>query len=233
MYSAPIVCWGAAVNTNFIVDNNNFYGNGNSNAPLYNSQQGGLFVPGTGYSYDNNITTNPMLDANYALSAGSGAIGTGVAVSMPTGNVDKNNNAWASPPSMGYLEYYLGITLPTVTTTEITAIGETVATTGGNVTSEGGGTVSARGVVYSTTPSPLLTDSYTSDGTGSGAFVSSLSSLTGGVTYYVRAYATNSTGTAYGNERTFVTVPPGIVKFGRWVIYYGRIVKYGNKIVIR
>ena len=83
---------------------------------------------------------------------------------------------------------------PTVTTAAATGVTQTTATTGGNVTANGGAAVTARGVAYGTTTAPTIAGSKTSDGTGDGAFVSSLTGLTPGTTYYVRAYATNSVG---------------------------------------
>jgi len=80
------------------------------------------------------------------------------------------------------------------------------ATSGGNVTSNGGGTVTARGVCWGTSPNPTTANSKTVDGSGTGAFVSALAGLTLNTPYYVRAYATNSAGTAYGNEITFTTL---------------------------
>jgi uncharacterized protein (TIGR02145 family) len=96
---------------------------------------------------------------------------------------------------------------PTVTTTTATAVTQTTATTGGNVTANGGAAVTARGVAYGTAAAPTVAGTHTSDGTGDGAFVSSLTGLTPGTTYYVRAYATNSAGTSYGNEISFPTSP--------------------------
>ncbi len=104
--------------------------------------------------------------------------------------------------------------LPTVTTTSITAIKGTSATGGGNVTNTGGATVTARGICYSTKTGPTIADSQTTDGTGSGAFVSSLTGLKGLTKYYVRAYATNSVGTAYGPEVSFTT----LVSLRTWYI---------------
>jgi uncharacterized protein (TIGR02145 family) len=95
--------------------------------------------------------------------------------------------------------------IPTLTTTAITAIDETTAVSGGNITSDGGGAVTARGVCWATTASPLATGSHTTNGTSTGIFTSNISGLIGGTTYYVRAYATNSAGTAYGNQISFNT----------------------------
>ena len=103
------------------------------------------------------------------------------------------------------------ITLPTVTTDDATDITQTTATSGGNVTSDGGGTVTVRGVCWSTSSNPTLSDSYTTDGSGLGAFVSYITGLTANTQYYVRAYATNSVGTAFGNEITFTTIPDPVL----------------------
>ncbi len=96
-------------------------------------------------------------------------------------------------------------TTPTVTTTAVTSIMQTSATSGGNVTSDGGTTVTARGVCWSTTTNPTTSNSKTLDGSGTGVFVSAISGLQSNTTYYVRAYATNSNGTSYGNQLTFTT----------------------------
>ena len=101
--------------------------------------------------------------------------------------------------------------VPVVTTDAITAIAGTTATGGGEVTDEGGDDVTARGVCWNTTGSPTTADSKTEDGAGDGVFVSSLAGLTKNVLYYVRAYATNSIGTAYGPEVTFTTISTPIV----------------------
>ena len=95
--------------------------------------------------------------------------------------------------------------LPTITTTAITLITSATATSGGNVTSDGGATVTARGVCWSTSTNPVATANHTTDGTGTGTFTSSITGLTASTIYYVRAYATNSVGTSYGNEVFFTT----------------------------
>lgn len=95
--------------------------------------------------------------------------------------------------------------LISITTAEISSITSTTAVGGGNITSDGGADVTARGICWATTPVPTIDGSNTSDGTGAGAFSSSLNGLTPETTYYVRAYATTSAGTIYGNEVTFKT----------------------------
>jgi pectin methylesterase-like acyl-CoA thioesterase len=96
--------------------------------------------------------------------------------------------------------------LATLTTNTITKISTTFATGGGNITNSGNAAITARGVCWSTSVNPDTNNSKTSDGTGSGPFTSSLTGLTPGQTYYVRAYAVNSAGVAYGDEVTFTTL---------------------------
>ena len=100
------------------------------------------------------------------------------------------------------------IQLPTVTTDPISDITNSSATCGGNVTSDGGATITARGVCWGTLQNPTISGNHTADGSGAGDFTSSITGLTTGTTYYVRAYATNSAGTAYGEQQTFTTTIP-------------------------
>ena len=98
------------------------------------------------------------------------------------------------------------ITIPLVLTNLVTSISYTTATTGGSITSDGGAPITAYGVCWSTSAAPTVTlSTKTIDGTGSGSFTSSMSGLSPSTTYHVRAYATNSQGTAYGQEQIFVT----------------------------
>jgi hypothetical protein len=97
------------------------------------------------------------------------------------------------------------ISLASLTSAAVTSITGTTAVTGGDITDNNGSDVSARGVCWGIVVNPSITDSHTTDGTGSGIFISNITGLTAGTVYYVRAYATNSTGTAYGDELTFTT----------------------------
>ena len=100
----------------------------------------------------------------------------------------------------------LAKTIPQITTANVTSITATTAVCGGNVTSDGNLDVTARGVCWSTSPNPTISNSKTTNGTGTGSFTSNITGLADGTTYYVRAYATNSKGTAYGEERSFTTI---------------------------
>ena len=93
--------------------------------------------------------------------------------------------------------------VPIVTTSAITNITGSTATSGGTITNEGTSTVIARGICWSTGITPTLTDNKTSDGAGAGTFVSNMSNLNPATTYYVRAYATNKVGTGYGMTMSF------------------------------
>jgi trimeric autotransporter adhesin len=97
-------------------------------------------------------------------------------------------------------------TLATLTTTPITNIGVKTAKSGGNITSDGGAAVTTRGVCWNTKTKPTTANNKSADGSGIGTYSSNLFAMTHTTTYYVRAYATNSVGTAYGNELTFSTI---------------------------
>jgi hypothetical protein len=103
------------------------------------------------------------------------------------------------------IKFSTATALATVTTTPITAITQTTARGGGNVLADGGLPVLSRGICWSTSPNPTTQNFKTIDGASTGAFTSILSSLTSNTTYYVRAYAINSSGTSYGNQVSFKT----------------------------
>ena len=94
---------------------------------------------------------------------------------------------------------------PTVSTSSVSNITETSATCGGNVTSDGGAAVTARGVCWSTAQNPTINSNKTNEGSGTGSFTSNITGLNHNTTYYVRAYATNSEGTSYGEVKSFTT----------------------------
>lgn len=97
------------------------------------------------------------------------------------------------------------IIVPTLTVSCATSITSNTATSGGSISDDGGAPITARGVCWSTTSNPTTLDSKTSNGTGKGSFISSITGLLGSTTYYLRAYATNSAGTAYSEQCSFTT----------------------------
>ncbi len=100
---------------------------------------------------------------------------------------------------------FMTLTLPVVTTAAVSDISTTTVTCGGEVTFDGNSTATVRGVCWGTASNPDINGSHTNDGNGEGSFVSSLTGLTEGTLYYVRAYATNDAGTSYGSETSFIT----------------------------
>lgn len=139
-------------------------------------------------AFTSNIT-NLVAGTTYyvrAFATNSGGTGYGTQITFTTSGTASNG-------------------LATVITTEASSITEDTAVSGGNITADGGSTVTARGICWATTEMPT-TSNNTIPATGTtGTFTSNISGLSADTTYYVRAYAINSTGTAYGNQITFTT----------------------------
>jgi hypothetical protein len=203
------------------INNNIYYGTGNTVA----------YASGITYTSrddsDNLASTNPLLTPTYNVEGGSPALGAGLNVNL---DVDYIGNDWLNPPTIGAYEAQ-STSLASIFTAPVTEITETTALSGGYISSDGGEAVTARGVCWDTSPFPQVTDSKTTDGTGTGTFTSNVTGLTNGQTYYLRAYATNSIGTAYGLERVFTTPIPTSsgVRFiehnGVLIIHNGKFVK--------
>jgi hypothetical protein len=155
------------------------------------------------------VAANPLFTdaANNDFSLQSSS--TMKAAGTPIAAVDYDyygNPFDATHPSLGAIQYgAVEVVIPTVTTTTATSISYTTATSGGNVTSSGNGTVTAKGICWSVNNPPTIANSYTSDGTGTGSYSSSLTGLSVGTNYYYAAYATNSAGTGYGSVESFST----------------------------
>jgi hypothetical protein len=111
--------------------------------------------------------------------------------------------------------------VPTLTTTTVSGISLNAANTGGNITADGGTTITSRGLCWSTSSNPTIQDNKLTNGNGSGTFTINLTGLQGGTTYYVRAYATNAAGTGYGNLIIFntSTLALGVTYLGGKVAY--------------
>jgi len=123
--------------------------------------------------------------------------------------------------------------VPILTTASVNSITTSSAVSGGTITSDGGTAILARGVVWSTSPNPSVSlSTKTLDGVDTGSFVSNISNLASNVTYYVRAYATNSAGTGYGNQLEFKTeigaVPPTVTTISASSVAYTAFTSGGN-----
>jgi uncharacterized protein (TIGR02145 family) len=178
--------------------------------------------PAGGTSYTD-LGTTQMMSVPYALNAltaqtAANGLNNGTATNQM---MYWNGSSWTTlnPGSNGQtlticngvLTWTTGGVCPsvlsTLSTTSASAITTTTASSGGNITSDGGGTITARGVCWSTSQNPTIAlTTKTSNGTGTGSFSSSLTGLSPNTLYYVRAYATNSAGTAYGNQVSFTTL---------------------------
>lgn len=116
--------------------------------------------------------------------------------------------------------------VPVLSTTEVTDITSNTATSGGTITDDGGSTVIVRGVCWSQNENPTINDNKTEDGMYDGSFISTVMNLDRNMTYYLRAYATNSEGTGYGNVMSFTTLE-GITDHRDGKVY--KTVKIGNQ----
>ena len=114
------------------------------------------------------------------------------------------------------------ITIPAIATKPAASITPTTAISGGDVSSNGGATITSRGICYNTSGNPTTASNVISSGNGLGSFYSDLVGLTPSTTYYVRAFATNGIGTAYGNPVSFKTSSPFRIgqSYGGGVIAY-------------
>lgn len=172
---------------------------------------GGYYVTGRGVCWSTH--RNPTIFDNYTTDG----MDTGSYTSTMTGlsehtvyyvrafAINEKGTSYGTEYEFETTEGGGVVIVPTVTTSNVTDITSTSAICGGVVANSGGADVTARGVCWSTTENPTISDAHTSDGTGTGTFTSSLTNLTPQTTYYVRAYATNEAGTAYGEQKTFTT----------------------------
>ena len=164
-----------------------------------------------GNKNDIEIVSGGQLPGTKAVGAGSFSLGDMMrykAVSMQGGvRVESAQivQSQASSEQVCLVFSESTTTLPTVLTSSVSNITGRTATCGGTVTNSGNTPINARGVCWSTDHNPSISDNHTADGSGTGAFSSSISGLEPSTIYYVRAYATNSVGTAYGSEEMFIT----------------------------
>ena len=157
-----------------------------------------------------NVKTAPIL-ADNKISGGSG---TGAFTSnltgLPAGTLIYARAYATSRAGTAYGNEItfttVAATLPVLSTTTATEIKGELATSGGNISDDGGAPVTQRGLCWNTTGNPTVADSKSTDGTGTGSFVGKLVNLTPSTTYFYRAYATNIAGTSYGEVKQITTI---------------------------
>lgn len=198
--------------TKYYVKNNIAYANANEQADMgdltninHNTWDLSVMVTDADFlSVDVSGVTSPrksdgsLPDLNFLkLAQGSDLIDKGINVGLPYKG---------TAPDLGAYESNYSATLPNLNTTNMTDVTKNSAVTGGNVTSDGGSPITAKGVCWNTSPNPTTANSRTNEGPGGGSFISTLTGLTPNTMYYVRAYATNAVGTSYGEELPFTTL---------------------------
>ena len=173
-----------------------------------------------GHGGANSIELNPVLKRSddFSKAGGVGNIAPGdimryTGIVMQGGNMVNSNTVTQEQHNSEMITLLIPSDpqLPAVTTENLSNIGYTTATCGGDVTDDNGSPVTARGVCWSTSQNPTISGNHTSDGSGNGSFTSSITGLYSNTTYYVRAYATNNEGTRYGAQKQFKTVPGGAI----------------------
>ena len=175
----------------------------------YITSDGGLDIISRGVCYSINL--NPTISDKKTIDAA----GTGEFVSLLTGltaNTEYYVRAYAKNSKItvygNQIKFKtLSATLPILSTNDPSEITYNSATSGGNIISDGGTAVLMRGVCWNLTGNPTIMNDKTTNGSGIGSFTSSITNLNDGTIYFIRAYASNSIGTVYGNEINFKTIP--------------------------
>jgi hypothetical protein len=168
---------------------------------------GGSPVTARGVCWSN-TNQNPTVSDNKTIDGTGSGVFTSLITGLANGTTYYMRTYATNSVGTSYGNLSVFTTkVPQLTTTAISSITGSSASSGGNITYDGGYPVTARGVCWSTSSSPTIADSKTIDGSGSGVFSSSITGLVNGTKYYVRAYTTNSSGTSYvyGNEISFTT----------------------------
>nr|WP_315133153.1 putative Ig domain-containing protein [uncultured Flavobacterium sp.] len=199
--------------------------NGNGALATFDSPSNIVINPATGIGYVSEYTGDRIRKIELGGYTISPTLPLGLSFDVTTGVISGNPTAINNGPSnytitaynyYGTSETTVAITtanLPTIATTAVTLITGTTATSGGSGIATNGSDLLEKGVCWSTSANPTILDSKLIEGaTAATSFTSSLTGLATSTTYYIRAYATNSVGTGYGNEVSFTTsvAPPNI-----------------------
>jgi hypothetical protein len=182
----------------------------NVNVTIANGGSSNITAKGICWS----TSTNPTITLNTKTNDGTGNSAFNAVLNSLAPGTTYYVRAYATKSSGTVYSLEITFTtgavlLPTLTTTTVSGLTTNSAISGGTIITDGGGSITARGVVWNTGTNPtVLLNTKTTDGTGTGNFISTIANLTTSTNYYARAYATNSAGTAYGNEITFTTKTP-------------------------
>jgi hypothetical protein len=169
--------------------------------------ESGAAVTVRGFCYSTN--NNPLI-SNDTVQAGAG-LGTFSATlrNLSAGSIYYFRAFAVNAGGVGYglVQSFQtpALATATITTNPVYGISNQSAYSGGNISSDGGSAVTQRGVAFGTSANPTTVGGSTNDGTGVGSYTSIMAGLTPSTTYYVRSYAVNASGTAYGQERSFQT----------------------------
>lgn len=174
-----------------------------------------VYINGTradlaGYTAGDNCNYDAYLDKNIITASNGGTNKTWyIKVNTNTNRIDlTTSNFTCTPPSA-----------PTITTTSVSSITTESANSGGQSISDNGSSITSKGVCWNTTGNPTISDSKTTNGSGTSSFTSALTSLSHSTTYFVRAYATNGIGTSYGGQVEFTTSSPLPVELTSFNLY--------------
>lgn len=174
------------------------------------SSDGGASITEKGVCW--NTSGSPTTSSSKAVYGSGGTASFSIAMSVLTQSttyyvrayaINSVGTAYGNQISFTTLS---SVTTPTLTTTSISAITPAGASSGGNVTGDGGAAVTARGIVWGTSQNPTLSNNVHNAGSGTGSFSATITTASASTTYYVRAFATNSAGTAYGSQVSFTTL---------------------------
>jgi sugar lactone lactonase YvrE len=172
---------------------------------------GNLYIADGGNNRIRKVTTAGIIstvagNGNWGYS-GDGSLATAAQFGSLDGvAVDSVGNLYIADSYNSRIRKIADALLPTVTTATISSITQTAASGGGNVVSDGGASVTARGICWSTLANPITAGLCTKNGFGMGAFAGSITGLSANTNYHVRGYATNMAGTAYGLDLSFATL---------------------------
>jgi len=158
------------------------------------------FEWGTSISYGNSSSVTSAGSGSAAVSVNAAISGLSAGTTYHCRLVGVNSDGTTNGNDITFIPG--GAVL---VTTAASAVSTSSASSGGNISTDGGSAITVRGVCWGTSPNPTVSGSHTSDGTGSGSFTSSITGLSGGTSYHLRAYATNANGTFYGNDLPFNT----------------------------